>query len=167
MTFDKFGNPIYQEIDLIDLIYSDNLSGLEKVLVKSENSICQFESHSNLNLKKVNYTEELSIEQFDKNSQADWFIPEDYKNLDIESYLVTICPEDNYQRLIDELQEFRARNMLMLLRTLKYLIDTLKANNIIWGVGRGSSVSSYVLYLLGVHKIDSIKYNLDWKEFLR
>ena len=35
------------------------------------------------------------------------------------------------------------------------------------GVGRGSSVASYILYLIGVHRIDSIKYNLDWKEFLR
>jgi DNA polymerase III alpha subunit len=75
--------------------------------------------------------------------------------------------EENYQRLIEELQEFRKRNMLDLLRWLKYFVDTAKQRNIIWGVGRGSSVASYVLYLIGVHKIDSIKYKLDWKEFLR
>jgi DNA polymerase III alpha subunit len=40
-------------------------------------------------------------------------------------------------------------------------------NNVVWGVGRGSSVASYVLYLLGVHKIDSLKYNLDIHEFLK
>jgi DNA polymerase III alpha subunit len=57
--------------------------------------------------------------------------------------------------------------MLDLLRWLKYFVDTAKQRNIIWGVGRGSSVASYVLYLIGVHKIDSIKYKLDWKEFLR
>jgi len=49
----------------------------------------------------------------------------------------------------------------------KYFVDTMQANNVVWGVGRGSSVASYVLYLIGVHKIDSIKYNLDWQEFLR
>jgi DNA polymerase III alpha subunit len=37
----------------------------------------------------------------------------------------------------------------------------------VWGVGRGSSVASYVLFLIGVHRIDSMKYNLDYKEFLR
>jgi DNA polymerase III alpha subunit len=57
--------------------------------------------------------------------------------------------------------------MLDLLRVLKYTVDTLKTNSIVWGVGRGSSVASYVLFLLGVHKIDSVKYNLDWREFLR
>jgi DNA polymerase III alpha subunit len=34
-------------------------------------------------------------------------------------------------------------------------------------VGRGSSVASYVLYLLGVHRIDSMFYDLDPSEFLR
>jgi DNA polymerase III alpha subunit len=43
----------------------------------------------------------------------------------------------------------------------------MKANNIIWGVGRGSSVASYVLYLLEVHRVDSMYYNLDIREFLR
>jgi DNA polymerase III alpha subunit len=57
--------------------------------------------------------------------------------------------------------------MLDLLRWLKYFVDTCEANNIVRGVGRGSSVASYVLYVLGVHQVDSVKYNLDWQEFLR
>ena len=57
--------------------------------------------------------------------------------------------------------------MINLLYYLKYLIDTMRKNNIIWGVGRGSSVSSYVLYLLGVHKVNSLKYHLDIKEFIK
>ena len=57
--------------------------------------------------------------------------------------------------------------MMPLLQWLKYLVDTCRANNIVWGVGRGSSVSSFVLFLIGVHKIDSIKYDLDWRDFLR
>jgi DNA polymerase III alpha subunit len=43
----------------------------------------------------------------------------------------------------------------------------MRDNNIVWGVGRGSSVASYVLYLLGIHKIDSIKYNLSPDEFFK
>ena len=70
-------------------------------------------------------------------------------------------------RELEELEEFRARNMLPLLKVLKYLVDTFQNNNIVWGVGRGSSVASYALFLIGIHKIDSIKYNLDWREFLR
>ena len=67
----------------------------------------------------------------------------------------------------EELAEFERREMFDLLRYMIYLVDFMRENNIIWGVGRGSSVASYVLYLIGVHKIDSIKYNLDWREFLR
>ena len=57
--------------------------------------------------------------------------------------------------------------MIDLLCYLKYLVDTMREHNIVWGVGRGSSVASYCLYLLGVHKIDSIKYELDIREFLK
>ena len=54
-----------------------------------------------------------------------------------------------------------------LLRYLRYFVDVLRANNVIWGVGRGSSVASFVLFLLGVHRINSLYYDLDPREFLR
>ena len=66
-----------------------------------------------------------------------------------------------------ELAEFKARNLFSILQLLIYIIDTMRKNNLVWGVGRGSSVASYILYLLGVHKVDSVKYNLDIKEFLK
>ena len=94
-------------------------------------------------------------------------MPNEYKIMDIEGFLVNQCPIQHYQRLLDELAAYKARNMLDLLRWLKYFVDTCRTNNIVWGVGRGSSVASYILYLIGVHKIDSVKYNLDWQEFLR
>ena len=43
----------------------------------------------------------------------------------------------------------------------------MRDNQVIWGVGRGSSVASYVLYLIGIHKIDSMYYDLPINEFLR
>jgi DNA polymerase III alpha subunit len=100
----------------------------------------------------------------DKNN---WFIPNEYKLLDIERYLVEQCPEQNYTRLAEELALFEHNNMIPVLKTMKYVVDTLRKNNIIWGVGRGSSVSSYVLYLIGIHKIDSVKYALPIDEFFK
>ena len=50
---------------------------------------------------------------------------------------------------------------------MMYFVELMRENDVVMGVGRGSSVDSYVLYLLGVHKIDSIKYNLDYREFFR
>jgi DNA polymerase III alpha subunit len=167
MISDKFGNSICQSQDLIDLFYKGHLS-LDNITVESSKEIDQFEASSGEILKKIDPAiYQISLEEFDQTLQADWFVPDEYKNMDIESFLVHACPEQNYQRLIEELQEYRSRNMLPLLQALKYLVDTFRQHNIIWGVGRGSSVASYALFLLGVHKIDSVKYNLDWREFLR
>lgn len=98
---------------------------------------------------------------------TNWFIPEEYKNMDIEGFLVNQCPKENYQRLIDELELYKNHNMMPVLNTMKYIVDTLRKNNIVWGVGRGSSVSSYVLFLIGIHKIDSVKYKLPINEFFK
>lgn len=166
MISDKFGNPIFQEKDIINLLYRN--IDVNDIIVDPSSDISKLEDYSGIKFKKFNPDiESISVEDFDKICQEDWFIPEEYKTLDIEEYLVNICPKQNYQRLVDELQEYRARNLLPLLRVLKYLVDTFRKNNILWGVGRGSSVASYVLYLLEVHRIDSVKYNLDWREFLR
>lgn len=120
--------------------------------------------------------------QFDKNckvhgienpfrlaeSNVDWNLPSDYKELDIEKFLLEKCTKDaEYQRVMMELKLFKDRNLYDLLRFLVYFIDTVKQNNIVYGVGRGSSVASYCLYLIGVHRVNSLKYNLDIKEFLK
>ena len=81
-------------------------------------------------------------------------------------------PEDKivklrYDLIAEELEEFKKRDMLDLLKYMIYLVDFMRSNNIVWGVGRGSSVASYVLYLIGVHRVNSIQYDLDWREFLR
>jgi DNA polymerase III alpha subunit len=75
--------------------------------------------------------------------------------------------EKERARVDEELLLFIQHGMFDLLFYLKYLVDTMRENKIVWGVGRGSSVASYVLYLIGVHRIDSIKYDLDIKEFLK
>ena len=75
--------------------------------------------------------------------------------------------EEQLQRVGQELLMFQDRNLFDLLKFMKYLVDTMRKNNIVWGVGRGSSVASYVLFLIGVHKIDSIYYQLDIEEFLK
>jgi len=96
-----------------------------------------------------------------------WFIPKSYQDMDIEGFLVDNCPKENYERLIQEIQLFQRHNMIPMLKTMKYIVDTLRANNIVWGVGRGSSVASYVLHVIGVHKIDPIKYNIPIEEFFK
>jgi DNA polymerase III alpha subunit len=167
MRLDKFNNPIFTEQDLFDALYKGQTL-VSNIIVESNPNIKNLEEVSSIKFLNP-YPEDLkiSLTEFDLASQQDWFMPAEYKTMDIEGYLVTLCPKENYQRLVEELQEYQARNMLDLLRWLKYFVDTCNSKNVLWGVGRGSSVASYVLFLLGVHSIDSIKYNLDWQEFLR
>ena len=112
--------------------------------------------------------DDLTVQQFDRDCQSKWHMPQQYQELDIAEHVISLCQtQTQLQRVAQELLLFQDRNLFDLLRYLKYLVDTMRANNVIWGVGRGSSVSSYVLYLLGVHQVDSVFYDLDIQEFLR
>lgn len=97
-----------------------------------------------------------------------WTMPDHYKDLDIVRWLNNReLTYEQRERLHMEIEMFRERGMIPVLKFLRYLVDVCEENNIVLGVGRGSSVASYCLYLLGVHRIDSIKYKLDIKEFLK
>lgn len=111
-------------------------------------------------------TEESPIDH--KQNQNTWLMPKKYQELDIEEYIVNLCKtEEEQNRVVAELQEYNNRNLYNLLRFLVYLVDTMKKNNVVYGIGRGSSVSSFCLYLIGVHRVNSLKYNLHYKEFLK
>ena len=105
----------------------------------------------------------------------DWNIPADYLKMNVLEYLLTktdfdIQSEDaelRSNRIIDELELYKELGLMDVLRVLIFIINTLNHNKVMWGVGRGSSVSSYVLYLIGVHDIDSVRYELDVTDFLR
>ena len=138
-----------------------------------QTTINQFNNSKDLNRDNFEYLKEyiepnISLNQFDINLQDNWFMPEDYKSFEIEKYLLSLCKTENeINRVLEEIRLFVQYDMIHLLCYLKYLVDTMRENNIVWGVGRGSSVASYCLYLLGIHKIDSLKYELDIREFLK
>jgi DNA polymerase III alpha subunit len=97
-------------------------------------------------------------------------IPLHYKELDVEKYIHSKLVQrdpDEIGRVEMELEMYRERGLFPILQLLIYIIDIMRKHNLVWGVGRGSSVSSYLLYILGVHKVDSHKYRLDIKEFLK
>lgn len=166
MIVDKYGQHIFSENDLCDALMNDPDLVLQGVLVQSEIKntldIVNFPS-------TFTYVENSkSIEDFDKENQEVWFMPEEYKQLNIVEYVLNLCTTDiELERVGQELILFQERNLFNLLRYLKYLVDMLREHNIVWGVGRGSSVSSYVLFLIGVHKINSIEYDLSINEFLK
>lgn len=75
--------------------------------------------------------------------------------------------EQEVTRVLEEFALFEEREMIPVLRCLIYLIAHFREEGIVWGVGRGSSVASYCLYLIGVHKVNSLAFDLDVREFLK
>jgi DNA polymerase III alpha subunit len=169
MIIDKYGQQIYSEQDLIDIYMSNPEKNFSFPILVSEDIVVD----SNLDLDNVpnliTYAvSDDSIDQFDQRLRNDWFVPEEYKNFDIAKYILDQCQnEEELQRAGKELLLYQERDMFVLLQYLKYLVDTMRNNNIVWGVGRGSSVASFVLYLIGVHKINSLYYDLPIEEFLK
>jgi len=173
MKTDQYGQMIFSEQDVFDVImerdvnlYAPMFTGMivdETVDIET----------ARLYLTDVPWllhheVIDLTIEEWDKTKQGAWAMPEEYQSLDIAAHVLSLCQtEQQLQRVGEELLLYQERNMFDLLRYLKFLVDKLKSKNIIWGVGRGSSVASYVLYLLEVHRIDSMYYDLDPSEFLR
>jgi DNA polymerase III alpha subunit len=96
-----------------------------------------------------------------------WFMPDDYCPNLVEFLYSQCTTTEQTQRVDQELELFVKNGMYDLLHVMKYVVDTLRSNNVVWGVGRGSSVASYVLHLIGVHKIDSVKYNIPIEEFFK
>ena len=111
---------------------------------------------------------EYTGDNFVEHCIQNWNMPAEYKTWPIYDMCIKQCDTiAKKQRVSLEFDLYDERGMLPVLRFLAYMVDVCKANNIVLGVGRGSSVASYVLHLLGVHKIDSLKYGLDIKEFLK
>lgn len=166
----QYGEPIVNCNDLIELVYQGYAINTLKV---NDSRIDQYNKVLNdltldwPTMQKLSKLD-LSVEDYDRALQSDWYMPESYKQMNILEHIQSLATTEQEKKRVDiELDLYVKYRLLDVLRFLVYLIDTMRDNNIVWGVGRGSSVSSYVLYLLGVHKVNSIKYGLDITDFLK
>lgn len=167
MRLDHFSNPVFNEQDLFTALYKGQSLSAD-MFVDSSNNVKHLEEQASLKFWLPLDEYDLPVKDYDFAMQAEVFMPASYFEWSPEEYCMNLCTtEEQRQRVRDELTAFENRGMITLLQWLKYFVDTMRANQLVWGVGRGSSVASYVLFLIGVHKIDSLKYNLDWQEFLR
>ena len=177
MNYDQFGQCWTTCDELADMLYVDpnldigaflvRFTSLDDMAVIKYNTAVKTlyadfpEAHS---LREIDY----SVEEFDQAQQRHWHMPDEYKTLDIAQYVLDLCKsEAELQRVGAELLLYQERGLFNLLRYLKYFVDTMRANGVVWGLGRGSSVASYVLYLIGVHKINSLYFDLPIEEFLK
>lgn len=173
MKINTFGQVEISETEVFEALYTKKITDLSRVYVDSENIIDQYNTAKSRNADRIPELQKLDIDQFvnkdqfDKTNQSNWFMPKDYCPNLVEMLYGMCTTDEQTNRVTQELELFIQHNMFDLLFYLKYLVDTMRENNIVWGVGRGSSVASYVLYLIGIHKVDSIKYELDIHEFLK
>lgn len=159
----------------------------ERILLNSGVSIVTDEYAA----KKLLETGELpSHLKVDQSSDSDTYDLIYKSNISISEIDEDVDPkilcDDHYSDLIDELIETRRDDIdltlheerlsleldffinsgnMPLLCSIKDLITQFKEDGVVWGVGRGSSCASYVLYLLEVHDVNSIKYDIDFSEF--
>jgi len=171
MKTDKLGIPRFSNKDLIDMIYTGHVDKCHVVLCDESDDVNKFNTAmEQQGLPKLQKYIPLDVDEktFDGVCQSEWFMPDEYKKLNVHNYILTKeLTQEETARAAEELAEFEGRGMINLLRYMIYLVNFMRENNIVWGVGRGSSVASYVLFLIGVHRINSIQYGLDWREFLR
>ena len=172
MTVDEYGQVRYSIREIIELLYHRPDFDLSEIAIeKTENQ--KYNQHCEELLEEMQVLSDHNaltenVEDFHQMRLNTWFMPDEYKTFDVEEYCLDYCETtQEMQRVKDEMMMFEARKLVPVLQYIKYLVDTMRTNKIVWGVGRGSSVASYILYLIGVHKIDSIHFALDYQEFLR
>ena len=168
MIVDEYGRVALEEEDIIDIMMTDPTAMPKTAMVKDVDlsairelvdEIYDFQQYNKL---------DITVPEYDAQNQVNWLMPNEYKDMDIAKWVLEQCKTDpELQRVGEELLIFQERDLFDLLRYLKYLVDTMRDNGVIWGVGRGSSVASYVLYLIGIHKVNSMYYDLSITEFLR
>lgn len=108
----------------------------------------------------------------------EWQLPDSYKNLDVQERVFNEffkrLPSLKYsaeqediavRRLADEVNEVETRGMMDFMRTIVYVLDTFRTKDIVWGVGRGSSCACYILFVLGLHVVDCVRYEVPMNEF--
>lgn len=170
MQLDEFSRPFFTAADMVEVLYKDQA---DKIPLMSFESCSEIEEYNALVKKlfrpqlKIHQPLDITQEEYDKEMQSNWFFPTD-ADIDVQEWLLEKCETDEQRnRVLEEYTEYTKQELTQLLKFLIFLVSFMREHKIVWGVGRGSSVASYILFLIGIHKIDSIQYDLDWREFLR
>ncbi len=169
---DAWGRVVLDSDALLEFFYKDldqssDLYVIESPAISEYNKWCKVFDKAELQLTPAKPLEVTPVE-FHKERQSQWLMPEEFATMNIDDWLYEKCTSaEQVTRVQEELELFATHGMTDVLRLFVYITTTLRDNGVWWGVGRGSSVASYCLFLIGIHRIDSIKYDLDIKEFLR
>ena len=163
-------------------MYKDD--DLERVLLRSGKSIVSPKQFTELLINGVDVTGVVVIESRDSllydyingtniTSTAEDIFPEPPERVqfDVDEVLsfMTSLPRfvdsvENRKRLKTELAFFNASGNMEFVFKLVELIERFKEDGVLWGVGRGSSCASYVMYLIEVNDVNPMEYGIPFSE---
>lgn len=171
VKINKYGQAILSSDNLRNLILQGKSISHLNVIQDSEIELFQ-QYQSELLSETITFLdapeELLSFDEFHENCAKEWVFPVIYQQINVKTWLLDKCKtQTEVDRVNEEYKLFEERNLIMLLRLFIFLVNYMRENKLIWGIGRGSAVSSFCLYLIGIHRVDSLKYNLNIKDFLK
>lgn len=170
-SIDEYGRVVLSTEDVVEAMLSgEDVSGCfitDNDEVEQYNNSCREFGTDPKSFYEVPKKKENVENYFERLSET-WLIPKEYRNIDVVEYLSGKCNSEREKiRLIQELEEFLKRDQVIIINLMIYLVDVMRENNIVWGVGRGSSVACFTLYLIGINKVNPLDYDIDYKEFFK
>jgi DNA polymerase III alpha subunit len=171
VKINKYGQAILSSDNLRNLVLQGKSISHLNVIQDSETELFQ-QYQAELLSETITFLdapeELLSFDEFHENCAKEWVFPVIYQQINVKTWLLDKCKtQHEVDRVNEEYKLFEERNLIMLLRLFIFLVNYMRENKLIWGIGRGSAVSSFCLYLIGIHRVDSLKYNLNIKDFLK
>lgn len=147
-------------------------AGLKKLLLqgKTLEGITAFESDL---VTKFNRYSHYKINTNNSTFDPKWITPEPYCSLDLtdkcieQLHLLNLWNEPYQVRVSEELAFIEEHKLENFIRAVFWICTIMDQHNLIRGVGRGSSCASLVLYLLDIHCVDPVKYDIPYTEFFR
>ena len=140
------GLVVLDQKDIIESFYRD-IDQISEMNVNEDVNVLHFNKWAKIFEFAELHHKEGIIDHIGK--QKNWLMPNEYISLDIKQMVLSKCvTQDEINRVELEYKMYEERNLINLLRYLTYLVKVMRENKIVWGVGRGSSVSSYILYLI-------------------
>ena len=154
------GDVIFTEEDALELLYTDPEFNISRLFFEDTTKYSSALKELGLSLPSINTAPDReTLTEFDSKNINNWHMPEKYYQINVLQWLLERCQNDEERfRVQMEYDLFEKKKFIRVLQFLIYFVDTLRANNIVWGVGRGSSVASFCLFLIGVHKINPLLY---------
>lgn len=155
-------------------LYDKLLDGCDISSYFVEDITPEIKQYNRYNEKKLQVKGVLS------NIVNEWNIPDDYKNIVLKPYILSKLYKEivaaNFSdddvdariaRVDVELALWAEHELELFLKALIYIVESFVVNDVVWGVGRGSSCCCYILYLIGIHNVDSVLYNLELSDFFK